>query len=371
MLAIAGLSARSGVELAARHGRRAVALDVFGDADTRRAAALWLPIGDAATLRLDGAHLAAALRALAQRGDVEGWIAGSGFEEQPELLSLGARELPLVGTAPADIARLRCASTFFDRLDTLGIAHPPVRHDAPSDASGWLQKRFASSGGRDVRRAADAPPAVGAYWQRERSGRALSATFVGNGDDAVLLGVNEQLTQAMDARPYVFAGVVGPLVVDAVLRTQLAAMVRTIARAWRVRGLAGMDFMLGEDGRVDVLEVNARLVASVALYGELDPLNLHWQACVHGRLPHDTQGPPAAVRGVRTVFAPRAIAVGERAAALLAARPRTHDLPAAGTRVSAQAPLCSVSSAGGDARAVRDDLERSSASLIETLEAMA
>ena len=44
MLALAALSARALAEAAAREGLRAVALDVFGDADTRRHAADWQPI---------------------------------------------------------------------------------------------------------------------------------------------------------------------------------------------------------------------------------------------------------------------------------------------------------------------------------------
>lgn len=369
MLAIAALSARSGVELAAAHGRAAVALDVFGDADTRRAARQWLPVGDAASLRIDGTRLLEALRTLARNGSVSGWIAGSGFDEQPGLLAQAAQVLPLHGTAPVEVARLRCPPLFFDRLDALGIDHPPVRHEAPDDVRGWLCKHPASSGGWSVRRAADGTAEEGGYWQREQRGRSLSAAFVADGSDARLLGINEALTESIGARPFVFAGIVGPLPVDAALWSALAQRVSDIARAWHLRGLASLDFVLGDDGRVQVLEVNARLCASAALYAARDPIGLHLDACVDGRLPPaDALPPPAAVHGLRTVFAPCELQVDDALAARLAALPRTHDLPLPGGMVPAGAPLCSLSAAGADAAAVRDDLERRSAALRASVE---
>ena len=52
-LALVAVSARMMAEAAVRDGYRALAVDLFGDADTRRAASAWWPGGDAATLQLD------------------------------------------------------------------------------------------------------------------------------------------------------------------------------------------------------------------------------------------------------------------------------------------------------------------------------
>ena len=60
MLALAALST-------ARRPSRAVALDVFGDADTRRHAADWQPIGTPQAMRIAGDRFLAALEALARR----------------------------------------------------------------------------------------------------------------------------------------------------------------------------------------------------------------------------------------------------------------------------------------------------------------
>lgn len=74
-------------EAAAHDGFDVVALDLFGDVDTRRAASRWLPIGAPGSLHIDAARVLAALRELAREreggGPVVGWVAGSGFEGSP------------------------------------------------------------------------------------------------------------------------------------------------------------------------------------------------------------------------------------------------------------------------------------------------
>ena len=69
-LAVAGLSARSGVELAQRSGMRAIALDLFGDQDTQHAAQRCMPIGEPSALRIDGARFLAALSSALKQPDV-------------------------------------------------------------------------------------------------------------------------------------------------------------------------------------------------------------------------------------------------------------------------------------------------------------
>jgi methenyltetrahydromethanopterin cyclohydrolase len=248
MLAVAALSARSLVDAAALDGLRTVALDVFGDADTLRASSQWLSIGEPAAVRIDAERLLQALHTLARRGDVQGWIAGSGFDGRPELLERGAALLPLIGTLPAELRRLRDPREFFAALDLHGIVHPPVRFEAPSSSDGWLTKDFAACGGWHVCRAAAGPTDVtGRHWQRERPGVPMSATFVANGRDAVLLGFNRQSVQAIGDRPFVFAGVIGPVPVDGAVRRAITRATRALAAAFGLRGLGSIDFLLDGD----------------------------------------------------------------------------------------------------------------------------
>ncbi len=393
MLAVAALSARAIVESAARDRMRCVALDVFGDADTRRAAAHWMPIGDASSLRIDGDRLLRALRALATEDAVTGWIAGSGFEAQPELLEAGASCLPLLGTAGADVRRLRDPVAFFHALRAGGIAHPPVCFTPPRTPGPWLHKDSGGCGGWQVRRSADGEPGGGRYWQLERSGAAMSATFVANGQDAAVLGFNRQLVCAIGERPFVFAGVVGPVAPSDAMQRSIGDAVRRLAREFRVRGLASLDFVLhgeGEQASAEVIELNPRPPASLSLYSRVGGhgvLHAHRRACVQGVLPHrpaaaDGVHDPAAadgvhdraaadgVHGIRIVFAPRALRLDADAAATIARWPGAHDLPQAGSAFMAGDPLCSLSASAADAVRVQAALTQAHDALLQALETL-
>jgi predicted ATP-grasp superfamily ATP-dependent carboligase len=377
MLAIAALSARSLVDCAAREGVATVALDLFGDVDTCKAAHHWLPIGDAATLRIDADLLLTALASLAQRGDVVGWIAGSGFDGRADLLEQGAALLPLVGTAAPAVSGVRDPRCFFDFLTDNDIAHPPLRFDRPEGGAGWLIKDSAGCGGWQVRRAEAAiannahiaEPAASVYWQRERAGVPMSATFVANGSDAVVLGFNLQSFHALGDRPFVFSGVIGPVAVSDALRSNITRAVRLIAARFPLRGLASIDFIRNGDA-AEILEVNPRPPASTALYprvGSAGPLYAHWRACVHGELP--PQLPLAdEVRGSEIVFARTPLRIAPSQADALAADPQIHDLPRGGDCFSPGEPVCTLSERSASAIQVRTTLKLRREALLHQLE---
>ena len=112
----------------------------------------------------------------------------------------------------------------------------------------------------------------------------MSATFVANGRDAVVLGINQQLVQRIGARPFVFCGVVGPVPMEAALTQRIEQAVRALAAEFELRGLGSLDFMLDGDAFA-VLEVNPRPPASVALYRDQRPIEAHLRACREGELP--------------------------------------------------------------------------------------
>jgi predicted ATP-grasp superfamily ATP-dependent carboligase len=369
VLAVAALSARAIVESAARDGMRCVALDVFGDADTRRAAARWISIGAAASLRIDRDRLLAALAALAREGSVAGWVAGSGLDAQPEWLEAGARHLPLLGTAADDVRRVRDPLTFFSALRAHGIAHPPVCFTPPQMRGPWLHKNSAGCGGWQVRRGADGQPGRGIHWQVERAGPAMSATFIANGEDAVVLGFNRQQVCAIGERPFVFAGVVGPVAPSEAMQRAIGTAVRVLAREFRVCGLASLDFVMHGD-TAEVIELNPRPPASLVLYprvGGHGALHAHRLACQQGVLP-PAPAPAAGVRGIAIVFAPRALRLDDAAAERIAHWPGAHDLPHAGTVFLPGDPLCSLSAHGSDAARVQAVLAQRRDALLQALE---
>ena len=358
------------VQAAAGEGLKAFALDCFGDRDTREAAVQWLPIGEGASLQIDGEAMLDALQVLARCEGVQGWIAGAGFEARPELLEAGAALLPLWGMSGADVRRVRDARAFFACLDGHGVAHPPVRHER-NGATGWLEKDGGGCGGWHIRRGEPLGESHTArhYWQLEEPGTPMSATFIANGRDALVFGINEQIVRPIGERPFVFHGVIGPLPVADALRRDVAAIVRALSEAFSLRGLCSLDFL--QDGeRVSVLEINPRPPASLALYPRAGLVQAHLRACRFGELPAPLPVPNL-VHGSEIFFAPRNLVLEGAAIAEIAATPDTHDLPHAAGRFNAGDPLCSFSAQGPDALSVKIGLQRRVEALHRTLERIA
>ena len=286
-------------------------------------------------------------RRLAKRGQVQGWVAGAGFDGCSGLLEQGAACLPLLGTAAADVRRVRDPASFFGFLCAHGIGHPPVRHHASGDTAGWLAKDAGGCGGWHIVRAAEAavdsaPPLR--YWQREVGGIAMSATFIANGRDAVLLG-HQPADRADDRRTAVRVlrrvrpgagergrrarGECGRACAGRRIRAARTRQPRLHAR-WRAR--------VGARGQ-------SRPPASMALYpdvGGVGVLRAHLRACLHDELPHDPQRPRGSRRRHRDrLRAARAAARrrGRRRARVVAGRARPapcrHDVSPPAIRFAA------------------------------------
>jgi predicted ATP-grasp superfamily ATP-dependent carboligase len=375
VLAVAGLSARMLAEAAARDGYEVMALDLFGDADTRRAAAHWVPIGPAdGALQFDGVRVLDALRELSQRRNAEvlGWIAGSGFEGRPDLLEAGASLLPLIGCSADAVRRVRDPQRFFGALAAHRIGHPAVQWHAPAGASGWLSKDARASGGWHIRHAADrgdAAESAGAarYFQREMHGTPMSATFIANGRGARLLGFNELIVRAMGARPHVYCGCIGPVSVAPEVVRRMVDAAHRLAAAFDLRGWCSLDFIRDGDA-LGVLEVNPRPPASLALYAQHGLVDAQLRACLHRELPPRMFAASRRTAGHEIVYAARALQVDEARARQLAAWPGAHDLPTAGTRIVPGEPLCSLSAEGHGAAQVRAILAARRDALLDTLE---
>lgn len=371
MLAVAALSARLLAEAAAQDGFGVVALDLFGDADTRRAAERWLPIGAAGAAQIDAGRVLDALRELSRHsaGEVIGWIPGSGFEGRPEVLEAGAKLLPLIGTAAEAVRRVRDPQQFFGALAAHGIAHPAVQAHAPSDPAGWLSKDSQACGGWHIRHAARAPAAASAsrYFQRATPGTPMSATFVANGRDAVVLGVNELIVRPVASHPFVYCGCVGPVPVTTDLTRRVGDAVRVLSAEFGLRGWCSLDFMCDGD-TIGVLEVNPRPPASMALYTPRGQIDAQLRACLHAELPRPGAFTPSRIGGHEIVYVRRALTLDDTSARRLAEWPNARDLPAPGARFAAGDPLCSLSAEADGAEQVKALLSAGRDALLESLE---
>lgn len=353
-IVVAGLSARMLAESARRAGWRVIALDLFGDSDTRAAAQRWHPVGQAATLALDPARTRAALERASVEPGVMGWIAGSGFEACPALLRADIAGLPLIGNVPPAWDIVRNPEHFFALLSEHGIAHPETRMEPPRDARGWLRKDVSGTGGWHIRLAdADAHPPHdarnGVYYQRFSEGRPMSALFLADGRNATVLGINEQIVVRHGEHPFAWRGAIGPVQAGERLADAVRHAVQAIVAASGLIGLNSLDF-LSDGERCVVLEVNARASATMALY-DCDPhaplLARHVRACQGEGLETfeednvTAHAPP--VRGQLVVFAQDDHGVTPAFEDQARRLGWCHDIPVAGSAIAAGTPLCTVS----------------------------
>lgn len=347
-LVVAGISVRALAESARQGGWEVIALDLFGDADTRRASAHWAPIGEPSELRIDPALLRAELLRAAQHPRVDGWVPASGFEGVPELLAAGGTALPCLAVEPSAMKRVRDPASFFDVLDRHRLPHPRISFDAPADPAGWLAKRAGGCGGVHIRAASQVPadPAsrpADTYFQRYQAGTPMSALFVADGERFRLVALNRLIVRAVWPLPHVYAGAVGPIL-DERLEQAADRALSVLVPEFGLRGLASLDF-LADESEAHWLEVNPRPPATLQLHADAWPaglMRIHVDA-VRGHLPATPPRRGPGVRAHLTVFADRLGLVGAASAHDAADRRHEHDLPAPGTRFARGEPICTVS----------------------------
>jgi predicted ATP-grasp superfamily ATP-dependent carboligase len=102
------------------------------------------------------------------------------------------------------------------------------------------------------------------YLQEYVEGDACSATYVGEGRHARLLGVTHQLVGEswLHAAPFHYCGSIGPLSLDASLRAAFERLGTALVEGCQLRGLFGVDCVL-RDGIPWPVEINPRYTASV------------------------------------------------------------------------------------------------------------
>jgi predicted ATP-grasp superfamily ATP-dependent carboligase len=282
---IAALSGRALAAAARAAGYRPLVADLFGDLDTQAIAEAHVRVpGSLASGPKHGALLNA-LDRLAEGRKPAGLVYGSGFERRPALLASIARRHELLGNSPAVIADVADPEKFAATCRRLGVPHPAILV-GPAPGSGWLEKRAGGAGGAHIRAARPgALPRRGHYLQRRADGTPVSALFVANRQDSLVLGFSEQWAAPLPGRPFRYGGAVRPAMLAPTMATAMKAAIAKMAGEVGVIGLNSADFLVQPDG-FDLLEINPRPGASLDVYTDADgtAFSLHIEAC-RGRLP--------------------------------------------------------------------------------------
>jgi uncharacterized protein len=348
-------------DLAMRDGQRAVAFDLFGDLDLRRSGARVVTRGGLTAL-VDAA------------GSVppSGVVYGASLENHPALVARLGERHELLGNAAQTLRAVRDPQRLAAALRDAGLVYPRTSATAPDERSGrWLRKPLRGGGGTRVRAWRGGALPAGTVVQERVDGVACSAAAVGNGVDAVVLGVTEQLVgqRAFGVRGYRWCGNVVPPRLPAgdrdALLGQARAICSSLAAAFALRGLFGVD-VIWDGERAWTVEVNPRPTASLeaieAAYG-VGTFAAHLQGCA-GELPRvEVDGGAAAGKAV--LFATEDVVIGDSERWL---QRGVRDVPHAGERIAAGRPICTVVATGATPEEALAGLEEQAARLRAELE---
>ncbi len=345
---VVGHSARALAFSAKLAGYAPLAIDVFGDDDTREISLATITLEGGLSNGLTAATVADAVEALLRAYDPMGLVYGSGFEHQPESIEAIGRHTRVFGNDAQTLARAKDPLVLAKICAAAAIPHPQVALRPPDEPEGWLVKQRGGAGGAHIRPATrNCEVAPDGYFQREVRGHSISASFVGDGEAASIVGLSAQWTAPTPRSPFRYGGAVGPVSVDAARAEEIERAVRRLARELGLVGLNSADFIVSDD-LAWLLEVNPRPGATLDVF-DLDEdalLGRHVAAC-------DGRMTTAAARTARKAAQIVYTACDTQSLFKSSWPDWTADRPARGTRISAGDPLCTVLASAGSVEAAK------------------
>jgi predicted ATP-grasp superfamily ATP-dependent carboligase len=358
---IVGFSTRAIAESAVRGGYNIVTLDYFGDRDQKELVENYSLMRDF-QLDFSAEVLPEASRSL----NFQAVAYTSSLENHPDVVEDLARGHILLGNSPSTLRGVRDWSHLRSVCRQENIAHPvtllPGEEEQAKRSGRWLSKPERSGGGHEIGFWKGGMLGKGRILQEWIAGETCSAAFVADGRRCVLLGLTEQLIgrQELGARGFTWCGNILPLnlptpEIETVVES-VREMVEKLTRFFGLRGVNGVDFVLGRDeGGYPVpylVEVNPRYTASMELvewaYG-INVFDLHIRF-FNEELP-SFHAPPFAAEGrPRPGFYGKGIVYAREDVVM----PDTagwrdqerRDIPFPGERIAARHPICTVLAKG-------------------------
>ncbi len=335
--------ARSGRALATAAraaGWQPSVIDLFGDADTRAVSDALCVTAASADYRFVPARLQADLARLMRDRPASSrtLVWGAGLDGDVDLLLALGAQVEVLGTPVTGLQLLNDARARQRRLLALGVATPAVARGRVPARGCWLRKTHAQAGGFHVQwaRAGDTLPAA-EYAHAFVAGRSLSVAFVASEAAVQVLGFSAHLFWPSSTAPFAYGGAIGGVTLPQQVRRSIVNALPRIVRAFELRGLAGMDFVLDAAGDWWLIEINARPTATVEL---LTSPAAAWRAHVAACRGESWRAAPPRrrPRAQAVVFADDPI----RVANSLDWPAWVVDRPVTGARLPRGAPLCSV-----------------------------
>ncbi len=336
-IVVASVNARPYVQSLVRAGYDVIAIDIFKDYEIQLLAKQSYQV----TL-YNGAVNAVSFKSVLAQIDwqyVDGFVYGSGFEAVPELLDLVKSYTQLLGNTVQAVGSLKRLPNYFELLQQCQISYPAIQVSKLADASGWIEKQIAGSGGMHIRLAKQGQlPQKNGYFQQQMTGEPISVLFLADGNNTQLIGFNKQYLAPNDEFPYRYGGAVSNVLLPQKVQEILIKVMQTLTNRLGLRGLNSLDAIF-EHENVWVLEVNPRLSATVGLYEAKSQheslLAWHIASC-HGQMPEISLKSQSKATAI--LYAEQALHIAED----FVWPDWVSDIPVKGSKIALDAPVCSV-----------------------------
>lgn len=333
-IAIVGASVRAAAESVIRAGHEVVAADLFADADLQA-------ICPATRVESYPEGFIEWLR----KQSVDGWLYTGALENYPAVVDQLATIAPLWGVSSEPLRQARDPLLLQRLFAEAGIAMPETRLvDRSVPLSGdWLAKTYRHSAGAGVwaldnadawERAIESQ----AYAQRIAPGRSAAAIYAVGPQQAMLLGVAEQLVDPA----WGYYGSLGPCPPIA----SLQAIGNVLCGPLALRGLIGVDLIV-EGATATVIEINPRYTASVEVLERASgrsAIAAHLAAC-QGEPIEPWVYPENRAVAKRILFAPESLTISQAFhdwALRQQAEERLADVPHVGDKIEQGQPVCTL-----------------------------
>lgn len=345
---VVAYSARALSTSAASAGFAPLAIDVFGDDDTRETSLACLKLAGGLADGFEPGKLVRAVETLIEAHGPVGLVYGAGFEHQPETLAAISGSIRVFGASAATLKRAKDPLALARVCEANGVQHPGIAFSPPDEPELWLVKKRGGAGGDHVaaaHRGRPAPPDW--YYQRRVDGTSISALFLASGGKTDIIGLSMQWTAPTPTQPFRYGGAAGPVDVGQAETREIARAVGVVASEFDLVGLNSADFLLSPDG-VSLIEINPRPGATLDVFeSDKAPLFARHIAACEGRL--SPISPSVACKAAEIVYAPCDIVLRKEKNWPGWAVDRSPP----GTRFSAGDPLCTALASGATADVAR------------------
>ncbi len=198
-----------------------------------------------------------------------------GLENHPEVLQVAEEFHDLMGNSAEQVQQARSAEVLTEAMRMAQVETPEWRDatDPPEADGTWLLRPVFGSGGRGISRWTEETKNSTVLnephlFQKLITGTSYSGVYIAPEEgDVRFVGVTQQLIgmEECNAAEYQWSGNIGPTTLSVEVEHKMRRAGNVLKWKAGLRGVFGIDFIVTEDDRIFVTEVNPRYPASLEL----------------------------------------------------------------------------------------------------------